>query len=80
MTEPSGFEPIIKANLPNEITRKEEVKCNPVRLDTKFSTKINNLHNQKQSISNFMNTTNSEISLPNSMPANKTIEHRVNNA
>lgn len=45
-----------------------------------MNTQLNNLHHQKQSISNFMNTTNSEISLPNSMPANKTIEHRGNNA
>lgn len=48
MTEPSSFEPIIKANLPNEIYRKLDAKCSPtkpdMKPDTKIAPKINNLH------------------------------------
>ena len=44
MTEPSSFEPIIKANMPNEIHRIEEAKYSPRRPDTKITPKINNLH------------------------------------
>ena len=46
-----------------------------IKLNT---TKIKNSHYQKQSISNFINTSIQEISIPNSMPANKTIDHRSN--
>lgn len=79
MTEPQNHEPIIRANQQNAFYKIEEAKSSPHKPDTKMNTQLNNLHHQKQSISNFMNTTNSEISLPNSMPANKTIEHRGNN-